>query len=222
MQEFSNVSFNITLKLPGILHLAHCRCSINCSFYLMLLASCHVYTYIFNPHPSIYQSFTIPLSIVSISSTNLLSITYHLSNHPVFNLPSQIVNAFFSFFLVFFFLGLHLWHMKVPRLGSNQSYSCQCTPQLHRIWAAPMTYITAHSNTRSLTHWVRPGIKPATSWLLVGLLHHEGNFLLKLSLHGLILYFYGHYVALLCKHSVNILIEWLYRGQGKPDLKLVK
>ena len=29
-------------------------------------------------------------------------------------------------------------------------------------------YATAHSNTGSLTHWVRPGIKPATSWLLVG------------------------------------------------------
>ena len=29
------------------------------------------------------------------------------------------------------------------------------------------TYTTAHSHTGSLTHCVRPGIKPATSWLLV-------------------------------------------------------
>ena len=29
-------------------------------------------------------------------------------------------------------------------------------------------YAIAHSNTRSLTHWVRPGIEPATSWFLVG------------------------------------------------------
>ena len=35
-----------------------------------------------------------------------------------------------------------------------------------------MTYITAHSNTRSLTHWARPGIKPASSWILVGLDKH--------------------------------------------------
>ena len=28
----------------------------------------------------------------------------------------------------FFFLGLHLQHMEVPRLGVNQSYSCQPTP----------------------------------------------------------------------------------------------
>ena len=26
---------------------------------------------------------------------------------------------------------------------------------------------TAHTNARSLTHWARPGIKPASSWLLV-------------------------------------------------------
>ena len=30
-----------------------------------------------------------------------------------------------------------------------------------------VTYITAHSNTRSLTHWARPGIEPASSWILV-------------------------------------------------------
>jgi len=27
-----------------------------------------------------------------------------------------------------------------------------------------LTYTTAHGNTRSLTHWVRPGIEPASSW----------------------------------------------------------
>jgi len=31
-----------------------------------------------------------------------------------------------------------------------------------------VTYTTAHSNTRSLTHWARPGIKPTSSWILVG------------------------------------------------------
>ena len=29
-------------------------------------------------------------------------------------------------------------------------------------------YTTAHGNARSLTHWTRAGIKPATSWFLVG------------------------------------------------------
>ena len=30
------------------------------------------------------------------------------------------------------------------------------------------TYTTAHSKAWSLTHWVRPGIEPTTSWFLVG------------------------------------------------------
>ena len=30
-----------------------------------------------------------------------------------------------------------------------------------------VTYSTAHGNARSLTHWARPGIKPASSWILV-------------------------------------------------------
>ena len=37
------------------------------------------------------------------------------------------------------------------------------------IQAASVTYTTAHGNIRSPTHWVRPGIEPASSWILVGL-----------------------------------------------------
>ena len=33
--------------------------------------------------------------------------------------------------------------------------------------ATSPTYTTAHSNTRSLTHWARPGIESASSWILV-------------------------------------------------------
>ena len=52
--------------------------------------------------------------------------------------------------------------MEVPRLGDNQSYSCWPTPQpqQRRIWAAFMTYNTAHGNAGSLTHCARPGMKP--------------------------------------------------------------
>ena len=49
-------------------------------------------------------------------------------------------------------------------------------PQKWGIWAmlgsvgsaGSATYITVHSNTRSLTHWAKPGIKSASSWILVG------------------------------------------------------
>ena len=63
--------------------------------------------------------------------------------------------------------------------GSNRSYSGQPRPQLqkHQIQAASANYTTAHGNARSLTHWVRPGIKSAThgSWSNLCPLLHDGN-----------------------------------------------
>ena len=46
-------------------------------------------------------------------------------------------------------------------------------PQEHRIWAASATHTTAHVNTRSLTHWAGPGIKPKSSWTPVPLVSIE-------------------------------------------------
>ena len=63
--------------------------------------------------------------------------------------------SFFFFFCLFFLLGPHWRHMEVPRLWVELELQLQ-------------TYTTAHGNTRSLTHWWRPGIKPATSLFLVG------------------------------------------------------
>ena len=37
----------------------------------------------------------------------------------------------------------------------------------HSIQAASSTYTTVHGNSRCLTHWVRPGIEPVSSWILV-------------------------------------------------------
>ena len=50
-------------------------------------------------------------------------------------------------------------------------------PQQLGIWATSVTYTTAHSNTESLTHWARPGIEPASSWLLARFipLSHDRN-----------------------------------------------
>ena len=41
-------------------------------------------------------------------------------------------------------------------------------PEQCQIQALSVTYTTALGNTGFLTHWVRPGIKPTTSWFLVG------------------------------------------------------
>ena len=67
--------------------------------------------------------------------------------------------SFFFFFFFFFFLGLHLWHMEGPGLGDEMpdlSHICE----LHH----------SCGNPRSLTHWAKPGLEPASSWILVGFL----------------------------------------------------
>ena len=40
------------------------------------------------------------------------------------------------------------------------------------IWATSVTYTAAWGNARILTHWVRPGIEPVSSWILVMFLTH--------------------------------------------------
>ena len=93
---------------------------------------------------------------------------------PSENCPTESVLNFFLFpFLPFFFcfLGLHLLHMEVSRLGSN-----------HWIGAEAAGLCHSHSNTGSKLHlqpttqlmgqcWIlnpqaRPGIEPASSWIL--------------------------------------------------------
>ena len=55
---------------------------------------------------------------------------------------------------------LELWAWLIPQ------------PQQCQIQAMSVTYTTAHGKDGSLTHRVRPGFEPATSWLLVGFVNH--------------------------------------------------
>ena len=73
-------------------------------------------------------------------------------------------------YLFFCNLGLHLQHMEVPRLGDELDLQLPAytQPQQYRIWALPVTYTTTLGNAGSLTHWARPGIKPISTWILVG------------------------------------------------------
>ena len=61
-------------------------------------------------------------------------------------------------------------HGSSQARGSNQSFSWQPTPQPQQrgILVMSATYTTARGITRSLIHWVRPGIKPSFSRILVG------------------------------------------------------
>ena len=70
---------------------------------------------------------------------------------------------YFFFFFFFCILGPYPWDMEVPRLGVESDLQLPF-------------YDTAHSNAGSLTHLVRPGIEPASSWILV-------RFLIKLLNH---------------------------------------
>ena len=70
--------------------------------------------------------------------------------------------------------------MEVPRLEVESELELRPTPQpqKHWIWAISATYATACGIPRSLTHWVRPGIEPAYSWILcqiLNLLNNNGN-----------------------------------------------
>ena len=78
-----------------------------------------------------------------------------------------------SFFFFFFLLSLQghtcsIW--SFPGQGANWSCCYRPTPQpqQHRIQNSSATYTTAHGNAGSLTHRVRPGIEPTSSWILVG------------------------------------------------------
>ena len=69
---------------------------------------------------------------------------------------------FLVFFVVVVFLGPHPRHMEVPRLGVETELQLLAYTTATVTWDPSCTYTIAHSNTGFLTHWVRPGIKPAS------------------------------------------------------------
>ena len=75
---------------------------------------------------------------------------------------------FFVCFLFFLFWGPHLWHMEVARLGVESELQLLAYVTAMAMWDPSLssTYTRAHGNARSLTYWARPGIEPASSWIL--------------------------------------------------------
>ena len=74
-------------------------------------------------------------------------------------------------FFFFCFLGLHLQHMEVSRLGVKLEIQLLAYAIGTEIQAIYVTYTTAHGNTTSVTHWARPGIEPTSSWILVSFIN---------------------------------------------------
>ena len=84
----------------------------------------------------------------------------------------------FHFFL-FFFNGHPCSIWKFPVQGLNWSCSCSlCHSHGNTGFEPHPTYVAAWGNARSLIHWARPGIKPASSQKqrqVLNLLSHRGN-----------------------------------------------
>ena len=61
-------------------------------------------------------------------------------------------------------------------------------PQPCQIWAASATCTTAHSSSRSLTHWARQEIKPVSSGILVRFISAELQWELRISVSQISLF----------------------------------
>ena len=64
--------------------------------------------------------------------------------------------------------------MELPRLGAEAALLllAYTTAQQLRIQAMSMTYTIAQGNAGSLTYGARPGMEPASSWMLVRFINH--------------------------------------------------
>ena len=136
----------------------------------------------------------------SISSSRSIQSIRNQSDHPfraslchvrcwahcTYLLKQHVRNTTQQFFF-FFFLGLHPLLMEVPKARGCIGYRCWPTPQLQQleIWDMSVTYTTAHCNAGCFTHWERPGMEPASSWILVGFITTEPQQELHITLFNL-------------------------------------
>ena len=98
---------------------------------------------------------------------------------PVFSSMRFIVSSLtfrtlFHFELFFFFFLFSFLRLAPAAFGSTQArgwIKATSTGLYHsqsNVWSEPFLQLHHNSgNTRSLTHWVRPGIEPTYSWILV-------------------------------------------------------
>ena len=82
---------------------------------------------------------------------------------------------FFFFFFLFFRAAPETYGSSQARawIGAIAAGLCHSHSNAgSRIQAEPATSTTAHGNVGSSTHWARPGIEPASSWMPVRFLNH--------------------------------------------------
>ena len=82
-----------------------------------------------------------------------------------------------TFIDLFILLWLHRQHVEVPRLGVKSELqlpvytTATAIPDPSCIW----DLYHGSRDVGSLAHWGRPGIEPASSWILVGFLTHSAT-----------------------------------------------
>ena len=124
------------------------------------------------------------------------------------------LSFFLSFFFFFGFLGLYPRHVEVPRLLSAESelqllvYS---TAMASLDLSIICDYTIAHGNARSLIHWARSGIEPASSWILAGFIYAAPQwellwFLISLFICSLV--FREDFSCIHCHESVKLCIVY--------------
>ena len=71
--------------------------------------------------------------------------------------------------IIIVFLGLHLRHMELPRLGVElELYMLTCATATATSDLSPICDLRhSHGNIGFLTHLARPGIETASSWILL-------------------------------------------------------
>ena len=106
-----------------------------------------------------------------ISQTNYLEIFPGCKFSFKSEILSSIIAFFFSIYSILFFSFLFFFRATGEAYGSSQTRSwigATAASLYHsHSHTRSATYITAHGSVRSLTHWVDPGMEPASSWILV-------------------------------------------------------
>ena len=85
---------------------------------------------------------------------------------------------FISLFIFCFFGGgPHLQHMEVPRLGVELEPQLLAYTTVTALWAPNHVCDLHHGSwqCQSLTHWARPGIQPASLWMLIRFVNHRAT-----------------------------------------------
>ena len=90
---------------------------------------------------------------------------------PFFSISSTDMITSHTFFFFFLFRATPVAQGSSQARGGIGAVAATLHHSHRNVGSEPhLTYTTVHGNIGSLTHWVRPGIKPASSWILAGLI----------------------------------------------------